>query len=91
MNPFYRANKRGINDTRAVAIMLEVRREPYRSIGQIARAVGVAKPSVTRHIDALEKRGLATRKVNDDDKRLVKVWLTQLGIEVLSEIVGGGA
>ncbi len=90
-NPFIRANRLKVCDTRAVAILLEVRREPYRSVCEIAKAVGVAKPSVTRHVDALQKRGLVVRKVNDDDKRYVRVWLTQAGIEVLNEIVEGGA
>ena len=90
-NQFLRASRLKIADTRAVAILLEVRREPYRSVCEIAKAVGVSRPSVTRHVDAFQKRGLIARKVNDDDKRYVRVWLTQAGIEALNEIVEGGA
>lgn len=37
------------------------------------------KPSITRLLNNLEKKGLIERKVNDDDKRCNKIYLTSKG------------
>jgi DNA-binding MarR family transcriptional regulator len=37
------------------------------------------KPSITRLLDNLEKKGLIERKVNEDDKRCNKIYLTEKG------------
>ncbi|NUO98205.1 MAG: winged helix DNA-binding protein [Nonomuraea sp.] len=55
--------------------------EPRR-IGVIAEALQVESPHVTRHVAALEKRGLVERVRDADDRRAWRIALTEEGIEV---------
>ncbi|MDP4502693.1 MarR family winged helix-turn-helix transcriptional regulator [Nonomuraea turcica] len=54
--------------------------EPRR-IGAIAEALQVESPHVTRHVAALEQRGLVERVRDPDDGRAWRIALTQEGAE----------
>lgn len=43
--------------------------------------LGVKPPTVTRAVDALERRGLVVRAVDPEDRRSVRVRLSQAGLE----------
>jgi DNA-binding MarR family transcriptional regulator len=43
-------------------------------------------PDITRLVDRLEKRGLAARERQTDDRRVVKVVITPAGLALLSEL-----
>jgi MarR family transcriptional regulator for hemolysin len=49
---------------------------------QLALAMGIEGPTLTRHLDALEEAGLVRRVRDVDDRRVVRVELTPSG-EVL--------
>jgi MarR family transcriptional regulator, organic hydroperoxide resistance regulator len=56
------------------------------TVTEVARAAGVAVPTATRALRALETRGFVDRQRNDDeDRRLVTVALTPSGRGVLDE------
>lgn len=56
------------------------------TVSEVARAAGVAVPTATRSLRALEMRGFVDRQRNDDeDRRLVTVALTSSGRAVLEE------
>ena len=56
------------------------------TVSEVARAAGVAVPTATRALRALETRGFVDRERNEDeDRRLVTVALTLDGRAVLDE------
>jgi DNA-binding MarR family transcriptional regulator len=56
------------------------------TVSEVARAAGVAVPTATRSLRALETRGFVDRERNEDeDRRLVTVALTAAGRAVLDE------
>ena len=45
----------------------------------LARAVGVRQPTLTHHVDALERSGFVTRRRSPGDRRVQRVELTEEG------------
>lgn len=46
----------------------------------LARALGIEGPTLTRHLDNLEEVGLVERRRSDEDRRAVRVALTPAGV-----------
>jgi DNA-binding MarR family transcriptional regulator len=53
--------------------------------GQLGRTIGLSPASTTHLLDRLEERGLVSRQRCTDDRRTVKVHLTEEGQRVLGE------
>lgn len=51
------------------------------AVSQIANLLGVRSTSLSRILNSMEKQGLTYREADELDKRSVKVFLTDLGIE----------
>jgi|SRR5690554_947604 len=51
------------------------------AVSQIANLLGVRSTSLSRILNSLEKQGLIYREADALDKRSVKVFLTELGVE----------
>jgi DNA-binding MarR family transcriptional regulator len=47
--------------------------------GEIAAAIHVTTPAITKGATVLEKAGLLERRADDRDNRLVRLWLTEKG------------
>jgi len=47
--------------------------------GQLARRLGLETPTITRTVQRMAAAGLVSRRGDDTDKRLVRVWLTPKG------------
>jgi MarR family transcriptional regulator for hemolysin len=45
----------------------------------LARSLGIEGPTLTRHLDNLEEAGLVERRRSDEDRRAVRVALTESG------------
>jgi len=45
----------------------------------LARALGIESPTLTRHLDKLEQSGLVVRRQSEADRRAVRVELTEAG------------
>jgi MarR family transcriptional regulator for hemolysin len=53
--------------------------EPRRTQLDLARAVGIEGPTLTRHLDGMEQAGLVGRRRGTPDRRAVQVELTPAG------------
>jgi MarR family transcriptional regulator, transcriptional regulator for hemolysin len=53
--------------------------EPRRTQLDLARAVGIEGPTLTRHLDGMEQAGLVRRQRGPRDRRAIKVELTRRG------------
>lgn len=56
-------------------------------VRDVARHLGVARPSVSSAISTLEQAGIVSRQRLDSDRRLVVVDLTDRGREILHEAI----
>jgi MarR family transcriptional regulator, transcriptional regulator for hemolysin len=52
----------------------------------LARAVGIEGPTLTRHLDRLEESGLVVRKRDPDDRRAIRVELTEAGERLFGDL-----
>jgi DNA-binding MarR family transcriptional regulator len=66
-----------------VSALATVERLGSPTLGELAASEKVRPPSMTRIVVGLEEAGLVTRRVDDDDRRLVRVILTAEGRRVL--------
>jgi MarR family transcriptional regulator, transcriptional regulator for hemolysin len=60
-------------------ILNALKTERRRSQLDLARAVGIEGPTLTRHLDGLERAGLVERQRGSVDRRSVQVELTRAG------------
>jgi MarR family transcriptional regulator for hemolysin len=51
----------------------------HRTQGDLAAAVGVRQPTLTHHLDGLERAGLVTRDRDPANRRVQRVALTEAG------------
>ncbi|HKA51114.1 MAG TPA: MarR family transcriptional regulator [Candidatus Dormibacteraeota bacterium] len=61
-------------------------RQDCQSPGQIARRLGLATPTVTKMTSRMEAAGIVERRPHATDRRLVRVCLTQRGVELQAVI-----
>ena len=61
-------------------ILTTLRGDAHPSQQQLARAVGIEGPTLTRHLDQLEGAGLVRRVPHPDDRRAVRVEPTEAGL-----------
>jgi MarR family transcriptional regulator, transcriptional regulator for hemolysin len=60
-------------------ILNALKSQPRRTQLDLARAVGIEGPTLTRHLDAIEQAGLVKRRRGAPDRRTVQVELTRAG------------
>ena len=60
-------------------ILSSLKSNERRSQLDLARAVGIEGPTLTRHLDGLEKHGIVRRVRDGSDRRTVRVELTPEG------------
>jgi MarR family transcriptional regulator, transcriptional regulator for hemolysin len=63
-------------------ILLALKQQRHRTQQDLAAAVGIEGPTLTHHLDAMEKAGLIARARDPDDRRVVRVELTAAGEEL---------
>jgi len=51
----------------------------HRTQADLAAAIGVRQPTLTHHLDALERAGLVTRERADSNRRVQRVTVTESG------------
>lgn len=59
-------------------------RDGPRSAGEMAAALAISAPSLTRQLGKLEDRGLIVRRLDTNDRRRVSVELTSAGRRTLT-------
>ena len=60
-------------------ILTNLKGEAWRTQHELARALRIEGPTLTRHLDGLEEDGLVVRRRDANDRRAVSVELTDLG------------
>jgi len=60
-------------------ILANLAGDEWRTQLELARALRIEGPTLTRHLDGLEEEGLVVRRRDADDRRAVSVELTELG------------
>jgi DNA-binding MarR family transcriptional regulator len=58
-----------------------------RQVGDLAEALGVSVPSMSRAVDGLVKKRLATRVEDPDDRRVRRVAITAKGKQIVDTLV----
>jgi MarR family transcriptional regulator, organic hydroperoxide resistance regulator len=61
-------------------------RDDGLSPGEVARRLGLATPTVTRATARMAAAGLLRREPHPDDRRMVRLWLTDRG-KALEEVI----
>lgn len=67
-------------------ILFEVRRSGSPSMQQVAEELGVDVTTFSRQAKGLEAKGLLSRSVSPDDRRVTLLGLTGAGMQVLEKI-----
>ena len=58
-----------------------------RQVGELAETLGVSVPSMSRAVDGLVKKRLATRVEDPDDRRVRRVAITERGKKLVDTLV----
>ena len=76
------------NITLRCCMVLLVLRDGRKDFGKLACELDMPKAALSRTLDNLCHYGLVKRRRNDDDARMVTVWLTDKGANVAGVIYG---
>lgn len=67
-------------------ILTSLRGEQWRTQLELARSLGIEGPTLTRHLDGMERAGLVVRRRDANDRRAVRVELTDAGRDLHSRL-----
>ena len=67
-------------------ILLALKQQRHRTQQDLAGAVGIEGPTLTHHLDAMQKAGLIERTRDPDDRRIVRVELTDAGEKLFRQL-----
>ena len=74
------SNTAGISATQAGALFV-IRAQDGALSGEVASALDIAPSAMTGLADRMVKSGLIDRRVDGQDKRSYRLWLTEAGLE----------
>ncbi len=60
-------------------VLLSLKTASHRTQGELAEAVGVRQPTLTHHLDGMERAGLVTRERDPANRRVQRVAATEAG------------
>jgi MarR family transcriptional regulator, transcriptional regulator for hemolysin len=67
-------------------ILLALKQQDWRTQQDLAAAVGIEGPTLTHHLDGLDKAGLIERVRDPSDRRAVRVELTDSGDKLFKRL-----
>jgi len=72
---------------RSLEVLVRIDRWPGRrmTMGELAEAVALTSGGMTRFVDRLEADGLVARVVDRDDRRVIRVQLTDRGVTAMTD------
>jgi DNA-binding MarR family transcriptional regulator len=73
-----------------IGLLFTVHQQDRLSVGEIARELQTRPATVTGLVNRLDRAGYVTREVDDVDRRVVRVSLTEPGHGLLEEILADG-
>lgn len=65
--------------TTEIALLKQVTDAPGSTVGELAEALGIRQPNVSAALRVLGQRGLVARKPSPLDRRVSRVFVTELG------------
>jgi MarR family transcriptional regulator, transcriptional regulator for hemolysin len=68
-------------------VLRSLKEQDRRTQLDLARAIGVEGPTLTRHVDTLEESGLVERHRDAGDRRAIRVELTEAGEQLYAELL----
>jgi MarR family transcriptional regulator, transcriptional regulator for hemolysin len=68
-------------------VLRSLKEQDRRTQLDLARAIGVEGPTLTRHIDTLEESGIVERHRDPGDRRAIRVELTEAGEQLYAELL----
>ena len=68
-------------------ILTTLRGAAHASQHELARAIGIEGPTLTRHLDQLEAAGLVRRTPHPDDRRAIRVEPTDTGLALHARLL----
>jgi MarR family transcriptional regulator for hemolysin len=60
-------------------VLLSLKTAGHRTQGELAEAVGIRQPTLSHHLDGLERDGLIRRERSPDNRRVQHVTVTEAG------------
>jgi MarR family transcriptional regulator for hemolysin len=69
-------------------ILTALRGGQWRTQLELARSLGIEGPTLTRHLDGLERAGLVERRRDPNDRRAVQVEITDAGVQLHNGLRG---
>jgi MarR family transcriptional regulator for hemolysin len=60
-------------------VLLSLKTAGHRTQGELAEAIGIRQPTLSHHLDALEREGLVRRERSADNRRVQIVTVTESG------------
>lgn len=67
-------------------VLLSLKQAHWRTQRDLAHAVGIQSPTMTRHLDNMEAAGLVARRRDPQDRRVMRVELTAAGEELFHRL-----
>lgn len=72
----------------SLIIMTHIEKEPGITVSEISRQSGLAKSHVSTTIEEMSLKGLAEKQPDENDQRILRVFLTGPALRQLKEIKG---
>ena len=60
-------------------VLLSLKSAGHRTQGELAEAVGIRQPTLSHHLDGMEREGLVRRERSVDNRRVQHVTVTEVG------------
>src|ERR1700712_6024885 len=60
-------------------VLLSLKTGGHRTQGELAEAVGIRQPTLSHHLDGMEREGLVRRQRTTDNRRVQRVTVTEAG------------
>jgi MarR family transcriptional regulator for hemolysin len=60
-------------------VLLALKTGEHRTQGELAEAVGVRQPTLTHHLDGMERAGLVIRERDPENRRVQQIAVTESG------------
>ena len=70
----------------ALQFIVKEKEDPI-SIGDLSRSMGLAFSTVTDLIDRMEKLGFVERRKDEKDRRVIRIYPLDKGIDVLDQVI----
>lgn len=70
------------------SVLVSLKGEQHGAQRQIAAAIGVEGPTLTHHLNRLERDGLVSRTRDPDNRRVQRVQLTEAGEAAFTRMLG---